>query len=348
VTSMTDTGPVVFGGVDTHRDTIHVAVVDALGRHLGDQEFATTRAGYRAAIRFLRRHGRIDTVGVEGTSSYGAGISAALRTAAITVAEVDRTDKTARYHHGKTDPIDAYAAARTTCAGRATTIPKTRDGNVEAIRALRVARTSAIKTRTQTINQIRALLVTAPTTLRETLPTTTAALIRACTDLPPLTTRADPTTATRHALRSLAHRYQHLTTEIRDLDKHLHTLLTHHAPHLLAIHGVGPDTAAQLLITAGDNPHRLHTEAAFAHLCGTAPIPASSGQTQHHRLNRGGDRQANRALWTITLTRLATDPRTKTYRDRRQAQGHTTKDTIRRLKRYIAREIYKALTIDKP
>jgi transposase len=345
----TDTTRVIFGGADTHRDTIHLAIVDTLGRALADTEVPTTPTGYARAVRFLHAHGHPTAVGVEGTGSYGAGLTQHLTSAGITVIEVDRPDRATRRRHGKSDPIDAYAAAQATAAGRATTIPKTRTGAVESIRVLRIARAGAVKARTQTINQLKAILITAPTPLREHLAPhhTTTALIAACTRLRlhhTTTDLTDPTTATKTALRTLARRYHTLTTEITDLDTMLNPLIAATAPNLLAIPGVGPDVAGQLLVTAGDNPHRLHSEAAFAHLCGAAPIPASSGRTDRHRLNRAGDRQANRALYAVVLTRLRIDPNTKAYRDRRTKDGLSTKEIIRCLKRYVARELYQVLT----
>lgn len=347
MTSMTDERRVVFAGVDTHRDTVHVAVVDELGRHLGEQQFPTTSRGYAAVVRFINAYGDVRAVGVEGTASYGAGLACALREAAFTVVEVDQADRAQRARRGKSDPLDAQAAARAVASGRASAVPKTRDGNVEAIRVLHVVRAGAVKARTQTINQLKALLVTAPAPLREAITTAapdTAQLVSTCARLRAGAELGDPGTATKTALRVLARRYQQLTKEITTLGGQIAALVHASAPHLVAIYGVGPDTAAQLLITAGDNPDRLSSEAAFARLCGVAPIPASSGQTQRHRLHRGGDRQANRALYMIALTRLANDERTKAYRDRRRQQGRTNKEIIRCLKRYIAREIHHALT----
>jgi transposase len=342
---MTDQDRVVFGGADTHRDTIHVAVVDQMGRHLADQQVPATRAGYAQAVLFWAGYGRLAKVGVEGTSSYGAGLSEHLRSAGIEVVEVDRPDRSTRRRRGKSDPIDAYAAAAAVASQRATTVPKTRDGAVEAIRVLRVARASAIKARTQTINQVKNLIVTAPIALREALTGSTSQIMAICADM---THSAedfrDPTTATKAALASLAHRYRHLTDEITRLDQALRPLVAATAPDLVALPGVGTDVAGQLLVTAGDNPHRLHSEAAFAHLCGAAPIPASSGRTDRHRLNRGGDRQANRALHVVALTRLRHDPRTRDYVERRTKQGLSRKDIIRCLKRYIARDVYRTLT----
>jgi len=241
-------------------------------------------------------------VGVEGTGAYGAAWSRFLRSEGVEVVEVDRPDRKTRRVKGKSNPIDAYAAALAALSGRATGIPKSRDGRVEAIRALRVTRRSAVKARTQAINQLRALLLTGPAELRQQLRGLTAGtLIDTCAKMRPTADLADPGQATKAALRRLARRHQQLTKEIRELDAELAPLVTAAAPGLLALPGVGIEVAGQLLTTAGDNPHRLHSEAAFAHLCGVAPIPASSGRTKRHRLNRGGDRAANTALHTIAL-----------------------------------------------
>jgi transposase len=282
---------------------------------------------------------------VEGTGAYGAQLARFLRADQITVIEVDRPDRRARRKNGKSDPVDAYAAATAVLSGRADGTPKTRDGVVEAIRALRVVRRSAVKSRTQTINQIRTLIITAPGEVREKLRALpTAELIRTLARSRPGTDLSDPACAVRAALRRLARRHQHLTEEIADADAELRPLVAHAAPGLVALPGVGTETAAQLLITAGDNPGRLASEASFAHLCAAAPVPASSGRTNRHRLNRGGDRQANNALHMITLVRMRYDPRTRDYVARRTAEGMSKRDIMRCLKRFIAREVYKHLT----
>ena len=226
---------------------------------------------------------------------------------------------------------------------------------MEAIRALRVTRRSAVKARTQAINQVRALLLTGPAELREQLRNlSTGRLIDTCARMRPAGDLADPVVATKAALRRLARRHQQLSEEIRELDAELAPLVTATASELLALPGVGIHVAGQLLTTAGDNPDRLHSEAAFAHLCGVAPIPASSGRTHRHRLNRGGDRAANTALHTIALSRLRWDPRTRAYLARRRHEGLTKPEAMRCLKRYIAREVYRKLinaphhTKDKP
>lgn len=341
---MTDQASHVIGGVDTHGDVHHAAVVDPLGRHLADREFAATKAGYRDLDGWLRSHGTVVAVGIEGAGAYGAELARTLTRSGLRVIDVDRPDRKTRRMRGKSDPIDAYAAATAVASGRATGSPKTRTGAVEAIRALRVPRRSAVKARTQAINQARQLLVTAPDTVRAPLRNRAwLDLAHACAQLRP-TDVSDPTNATKAALRYLGRRILTLNHEIEELNKALADLTARAAPDLLALKGVGPDVAGQLLATTGDNPERLRSEAAFAHLCGAAPIPASTGRKHRHRLNRGGDRGANHALHTIVLSRMRWDPRTRAYVERRTQQGLSKKDIIRCLKRYVAREVYKTLT----
>jgi transposase len=338
----------IAGGVDTHADTHHAAAVDHLGRVLGDRQFPTTRAGYQALLQWLRSFGRLMGVGVEGTGSYGAGLNRYLSAAKVRVVDVNRPDRRARRAKGKSDPLDAIAAARAFVSGAATAIPKTRTGPVEAIRVLKVARDGAVKARTAALNQFSGILTSAPDQVRAELkPLTPTARIRHCATwtIDPNNLRS-PEQATRLALQTLARRVQALDAEIKQTGKDLNPIVTATAPALTALFGVGPDTAAQLLITAGDNPDRLRSESSLAHLCGAAPIPASSGRTDRHRLNRGGDRQANKALYTIALTRLRYEQRTRDYATRRTSQGLTKKEIIRCLKRYITREIYIALLHD--
>jgi transposase len=336
----------VFGGVDTHADTHTAAVIDAAGRLLGHDQFATTAAGYAQLAAWLATHGAVQRVGVEGTGVYGAGLARHLTGAGLELVEVDRPDRKTRRFAGKSDPIDAEAAARAALAGRSTGIPKTRTGPVEAVRSLRVARRSAIAARAEAQTQLQALLVTAPETLRAQLRgLSTRRLVATCAALRPDRDRiSEPAQATKSALRTLARRHQQLTAEIAELDADLAPLVTQINPALTATTGVGTDVAGQLLVTAGDNPDRLRSEAAFAALCGVSPIPASSGRTHRHRLNRGGDRQANCALYRVVLSRMRWDPRTRNYVQRRTEQGLSKKDIIRCLKRYIARELYYLLT----
>lgn len=341
---MTDQTPVVTAGVDTHGRTHHAAVIDHLGRHLADKEFPATGKGYRQLLAWLFSHGAITAVGVEGTGAYGAELARVLRGEGLTVVEVDRPDRKTRRMKGKSDPIDAYAAATAVASGRATGTPKTRDGIVEAIRSLRVARRSAVKARTQAVNQAHQLVVTAPEHVRAPLRgLPVKKLADRCARLRPGPDLTDPAHAVRFALRRLGKRIIALGEEIAELDVELKGLTSRAAPELLELKGVGSDVAGQLLATAGDNPDRLRSEAAFAHLCGAAPIPASSGRRDRHRLNRGGDRAANHALHTIVLCRMRHDERTRAYVERRTGQGLAKKDIMRCLKRHVAREVYRVL-----
>jgi transposase len=335
---------VVIGGVDTHGLTHHAAVLDEQGRLLADAEFTADTVGYRRLTAWLRRHGNVVKVGVEGTGSYGAGLAAHLLEQGITVLEVDRPDRRTRRRRGKSD---AEAAARAVLCGTATALPRSRHGVIESIRALRIARSGAVKARTAAINSLKSLLVTAPATLRESLAgKSSTALVTACTLLTADGDLTDATAGVETALSVVAHRITQLDTEIAVADTRLARLLTTAAPNTMALKGIGPEHAGQLLTTAGANPERLRGEAAFAHLCGVAPIPASSGKTNRHRLHRGGDRGANRALHLAIVVRIRYCPRTRAYITRRTAEGLTKPDIIRCLKRYLAREVYHAIKTD--
>ena len=344
MSTMTAGRPLVTVGVDTHGDVHAVVALDAVGRVRARTVVASTPAGHAAGLRWVAAQGVVDAVGVEGTGSYGAQLARDLRAAGHRVVEVNRPDRADRRRRGKDDPLDAEAAARAVLAGTATGSPKTRDGLVESIRALRVARRAVVRDRTAALNQLRALVLTATPAVREPLRgLTAAALVRHTARLRPGPDLTDPVAATKYALRAIARRHEFLTTELRDLDAALGPLVTAAAPALVALFAVGTDTAGALLVTAGDNPDRLRSEAAFAHLCGVAPLPASSGKTRRHRLNRGGDRRANNALWRIALVRMSHDQRTRDYVTRRTAEGLSKPEIMRCLKRYIAREVYAAL-----
>jgi len=337
----------VYLGVDTHSEA-HVAVaLDGTGRRLGELAVPNDPAGYAHLWAWTLGFGVPVAAGVEGTGSYGSGLSRFLRAKGASVLEVNRTSRQHRRRYGKHDTGDAEAAARAVMAGTASGEPKGADGAAESLRALRVARRSAVKARTQAANQLHALLSTAPDGLREGLrglPTKhlagKAARFRCATGT------VDPTAATRFAMRSVARRYRVLSEEISELDAHIERLVGDAAPGLVALDGVGPDTAATLLIAAGDNPERLRSEASFAHLCGAAPVQASSGKVVRHRLNPGGNRDANRALHVVVLNRMRRDPRTQGYVARRTAEGKSKKEAMRCLKRYIARETYRAILLD--
>jgi transposase len=336
----------VVGGIDTHKDLHFAAVVDVTGGVLGTRAFATTRAGYRSLLAWMRSFGRVSRVGVEQTGSYGAGVVRHLARAGIPVLEVTGPDKADRRGRGKDDPIDAVAAALAAIHGKRVSVAKTRDGRIEALRVLRTTRQTAVKARRAALQQLHNTIIAAPDAVREQWRgRSRMQLIRGLAASGPETAAfRDPAIATRIALRSLARRILELGDEIGELDELIRTLVQELAPQLLERVGIGVEIAGQLLITAGDNPERLGSEASFAMLCGSAPLPASSGKTQRHRLNRGGDRSANSALHMAAVCRLRLDPATRAYAARRTAEGLSQREILRCLKRYIAREAYHLLT----
>jgi len=333
----------ITGGVDTHLDVHVAAALDERGALLGIESFPTTTAGYRTLLHWLESFGALELVGVEGTGSYGSGLTRHLLTHDVAVVEVDRPNRQRRRRTGKSDPADAVAAARAAQGGDATGSAKARDGNVESMRVLRVARLSARRSRTQAINQMRSLISTAPDELRTELRDLSIYQVLTITSAYRHTGRTDVMTLTKLALRTLARRALSLEEEVKEIDAVLRKLLAETAPELLAVDGVGTDVGTAILVAAGDNPERLKTEATFAKLCGVSPLDASSGKQERHRLNRSGDRQANSALWHIVFTRMVNDPRTKHYIERRIKDGRTKKEAVRCLKRYVAREVFAAL-----
>ena len=343
----TDTN--VVAGIDTHADTRHVAVINEHGKPIADREFLAVGSGYRKIIDFITSHGTVMAVGVEGTGSYGAEISRSLRTAGINVLEVNRPNRAERRLRGKSDSLDAYQAAQSVIANRGTSVPKTKDGPVECLRIVRAARSSAVKAHTAAVNQIKGLLVSAPEALRTKYRGLGAApLIKALGRARPSGHIADPEYMCLMTLKSLALRCRSLEAEIEAADDALSQILTTYAPLLCDLPGVGTEVASQMLVTVGDNPERVGNEAQFAALAGVAPIPASSGKTTRHRLSRGGDRNANRALHQVVLGRMSTCPRTRAYVSKRTAEGKGKREIMRCLKRYVAREIYRQITNPRP
>jgi transposase len=331
----------VTGGIDTHGEVHVAAALDEVGGLLGTESFEANPDGYSALLLWLCGLGDVTKVGVEGTGSYGAGIARFLAQAGVEIVEVDRQNRQTRRQSGKSDPLDAVEAARAALSGRAHGKAKSRDGSVEAIRVLVVAKRSARGARIKALSQMRQLTYSGPDQLQSRLKgLPIPQFVSVAQGLRP-TRSADPVTAaTKASLWSLAHRVADLEDEIARLDAMIMPLLQTTAPELLAVYGVGIDTAAALLVAAGDNPERLRSEATWAHLCGVSPLQASSGKVTRHRLNRGGDRQANRALWHIVITRLASDPKTQAYMERRVKDGRSKMEVIRMLKRYVAREVY--------
>jgi transposase len=337
----------ITGGVDTHLDVHVAAALDHLGALLGTMSFPATTKGYRQLFAWLASFGEVELVGVEGTGSYGAGLTRHLLAKGIAVVEVDRPNRQNRRRRGKSDTVDAIAAARAAQSGDATGQAKTRDGNVEVMRVLRLVKLSARRSKTVAVNQMRSIVATGPEELREQfrdLPV--ARLIAGAAALRPAG-RADVLGATKVALRQLARRAQSFDAEIAEINALLEPVVAATAPELLSLEGVGTDVASALLVAAGDNPERLRSERTFAHLCGVAPLDASSGKQERHRLSRSGDRQANSALWRIVMTRIVYDPRTKTYIERRRKEGLTKREAMRCLKRYVARQVFAHLPRQK-
>jgi transposase len=340
----------VILGVDTHRDIHVAAVVTAAGRLLATRPFPATAAGYRQLLAWAQTMGAVRRAGVECTGSYGAALSRFLQAGELEVIDVNQPDKAVRRKRGKTDAVDAESAARAVISGRAASIAKTGDGMVEAMRVLKLARDSAVNARTKAINQLRAILVGADPELRESLAGLgPGMLIRACAALSdPAAEAGDAQRAVIYTLRLLANRIVALKAEAYEVHKQLSDLTARYAPQLLERPGAGPDSAAALLIAIGDNPGRLRHEGSYAALCGVSPVEASSGNTRRRRLNRGGDRQANAALYRITLSRLRWDTRTQAYLQRRLKEGKTRREIIRCIKRYIAREVFRLLRAPAP
>jgi transposase len=345
VHDLTDRQHGVIGGVDTHKDLHIAAVVTTEGDVLGTQAFSTTRAGYRAMLRWFRSHGDVLRVGVEQTGSFGAELTRHLSLAGVPVLEVTGPEPKQRRAKGKDDELDAIAAARAAQSGQRVQVAKDRSGAVEALRVLRTTRSTAVKCRRATLQQLRNTILAAPDEVREPLRyLTRMQLIRTCAgSRPDAMAWRDAAVATRIALKALARRILDLNDEIAGLDAMIKPLVAELGPRLVELEGVGTENAGAFIVAAGDNPDRLKSEASFAMMCGASPIPASSGKTQRHRLNRGGNRQLNSALHMVVVCRMRTNERTKNYIARRTREGLSKRETIRCLKRYVAREIFHAM-----
>ena len=335
-------------GIDSHKDTHYAAVLTRGGRRLGARQFGATAQGYNELSEWVETFGTPASFGVECTGSYAAGLTRHLLERGMSVAEINTTNKHARARRGKDDALDAEMAARHVLTGADAIVPKSSTGAVESIRMLLLTRESAVNARTVALQQIQDVLITAPVALRESITYKRGkGAVEACSRLrPDLSRLSDPEQAAKLTLRTLGRRASDLAEEIAVLERELDTLVTATAPTMRAACGVGPVNGAQLLVTAGQNIGRLHSEAAFARLCGVAPVPASSGKTTRMRLHRGGDRAANRALYLITVCRLRYDQRTIDYMQRRRGDGLSKKDVIRCLKRFVAREVFNDLVAD--
>jgi transposase len=356
---MTSQSTNVIGGVDTHKHTHYAAAIDENGRLLGHREFPADARGYGALLRWMRSHGRIVSIGVESTGNFGAALTRSLAEAGEAVVEVNKPNRQARHLDGKSDRLDAEQIARAVLADTGTAIPKSKSGPVEAIRMLRVARASAVRSRTQAFNNLFHTMISAPSEVRDELvELTKRTFVNQCLALEPETEDLvglvdEPErlviASVQLTLRDLARRWKHLDGEVKALSRQIKTLVEHVAPELVALFGVSSELAGQFLVTVGDNTDRVRNEAAFAKLCGVSPKPASSGRTSgRHRLNRGGDRAANSALYIITIVRLRHHEPTRDYVARRTAEGLSKREIIRCLKRYIAREVFAALPQPEP
>jgi transposase len=344
----------VIGGIDTHKHKHHAAVINDVGQLLGTREFDADAAGYAALLDWLRSHGTVRSIGIEGTGHFGATLTRFLIDAGVHVIEVNRPNPSARRADGKSDRLDAEQAARAVLAGTADAVPKAKTGQIEAVRVLRVTRASAVKARTQAFNLLHSVVIGAPAPLRDELvKLTKRTLVNRCLRLRPethdLITLVDEpdrllTATVKTSLVELARRWKTLDDEIKALSSQIKALVEHAAPELVEMFGVGFELAGQFLVTGGDNPERIRNEAAFAKICGVAPKPASSGRTTgRHRLSRSGDRAANSALYVITIVRMRHHAPTRAYVERRTAEGLSKREIIRCLKRFIAREVYAAL-----
>jgi transposase len=337
---------VITVGVDTHADTHTATACDQLGRIIATATFDTTPAGYRRLLAWAKRRGQISSVGIEGTGSYGLGLARFLAAQGVEVREVNRTNRQHRRRRGKSDPADSEAAARTVLAGDTVAIPKDHTGGVEAVRVLTIARRSAVKAKTQAANQVRDLVLTAPDDIRAELrDLRTPARMRHCARWRP----GDPTNAraaTRVAIRRLAQRWMALDAEVKEAEQQIRVLLEELVPTLLAEVGISTMNAAQLVIAAGQNPERLRSEGSFAALCGASPVEASSGKNRRHRINRGGNRNANSALHIAVLIRASRCEETRAYIARRTEEGRSQREIWRCLKRALARRFHRLLVQD--
>ena len=339
-------GHVVIG-VDTHKHVHVAAVMDTIGGILATLTITTDAGGFKQLLEWASDFGKVLAFGIEGTGSYGATLTSFLRRHGHKVVEAGRPDRRTRRANGKSDTLDAENAARSVLAGFATATPKTADGAVEMIRQLKIAHDSAVADRTASMVTMKAMLVHGSDELRrETSRKTQIMLARHLAALRPRVLES-PDDALRHSLRSLARRWQQLDTEAKELSAMIEQLVTRTAPQLLEQFGIGVDTAAEILIVVGDNPERIRSEAAFAKLAGISPVPTGSGMTSgRHRINHGGHRQLNAAIYRTVIVRMRFHEPTIAYVARRTAEGKSKREIIRCLKRYVIREVYHLVKID--
>lgn len=305
-----------------------------------------THKGYRDLEGWAYKFGQIKAFGIEGTGSYGAGLSRELLANGHTVLDVMRPNRQFRYLHGKSDSLDAESAARSVLNGQATAHAKTQSGSSEMIRHIKIARDGAVKAKSQAMITLKALIINAPLEMRGALDRIRGpiSLVRHIAAFRPGEITS-PTSSAKSAMRAIARRWLDLHEEIQAHEQNLGRMVREKAPELMKSHGISTMTVAEMLILVGDNPERIKSEAALAKLCGVCPIPASSGKTNRMRLNRGGNRQANAALYRVAIVRMRDHEPTQTYVAKRTADGKGKREIIRCLKRYIVREIYRHLCL---
>lgn len=334
----------VVAGVDTHKDAHVLCVLDALGRKIDEAAFPATAEGYRDLARAIGDPGGCLVVGVEGTCSFGAGLTAHLLESGFNVVEVLRPKRDKRRRGSqKNDFVDAERAARAAISGDGVSVPKSRNGWAEAARPALRAREILVRTQTKITNAVKSLVNTAPEPIRSKYSGLSGKKLMSALK------RRRPATGDAVAdvlmlsLSTLAAAWLEAEAKAEELESHIERIVREKAPAMLEIDGCGALSAVELGLAAGDNPERMRSEASFAMLCGASPIEASSGKTVRHRLNRGGNRQANRALHSIVVSRMCSDERTSEYIARRVSEGKSKREAMRCLKRYVAREVYRAL-----
>jgi transposase len=344
---MAENKEMVIIGVDTHKRFHSVAVITKTGRELACKSFDADGKGYKQALAWASGFGTVLRAGIEGTGSYGAGLCAYLKKYGIEAQDVYAPDKKRRHRQGKDDETDAFQAAQAALSLTRCATAKDRSGDVEAARLLEVAYAQAVKQHTANINALKAALLSLPSPMREQLEALgTTSLVKTCSAFRIAKCTMESTDGVKYALRSLARMILSLETEMALLDKEVERYAKALAPTTVSLLGIGCHGAVKLLCAAGQNIERMKGESSFSMLCGTSPIPASSGDVYHRRLNRGGNRQANNALYVMAITRMRHCERTKTFIAKKMSEGKSKKDAIRALKRYLAREVFSALKAD--
>jgi transposase len=338
---------VVIMGADTHKRFHTVAVISETGEELDSKSFDADASGYRKALRWARRLGRVSRAGVEATGSYGAGLSAYLKAEGVETLDVYAPDKRRRRLIGKDNEKDAFQAAQAALSRTRCATAKDRGGEAEALRLMESAYGQLVKQRTAAINALKAALVVLPDRMRARLEgLSTAALVRTCAAFRAAKDLKGLENGAKTALRSLARTVSALDKEIAVLDKEIGNYARALLPNTLALYGVGRHGAVKFLNAAGKNIGRIKGEASFSMLCGASPVPASTGDACRYRLNRGGDRQANSALYVMALNRIRACERTQAFIAKKMGEGKSKRDAVRALKRYLAREVYAALMGD--